>query len=364
MTQHSKIVGGSTASRVINCPGSVALTAKMPPQAESKYAAEGTLLHDVIAAIIDGKTPKQITEELHNDKIMPALALLDQVDPDKDMELAVEVRVDFGDFIPGVFGSVDVLGKIGNRAVILDWKFGDGVIVEAQENMQLMFYAAAAMRTQESAWAFDGATEVECVIIQPPMVRRWVTTPERIRQFERELVQAVKQSALPDAQLMVGDHCRFCPAKPICPNMTGAVDRAIAVKIDKLDKNLISDYLKNADLLETWISSLRELALSMMESGAKLPDYKLVAKRAIRQWTDEDKAKVALFALGLEESEVMETSIMSPAKVEKVLKKRKLSLPVDVVVAISSGNTLASEDDPRPEVLLLGKQLARLSKLV
>jgi hypothetical protein len=146
--------------------------------------------------------------------------------------------------------------------------------------------------------------------------------------------------------------------------MTGAVDRAIAVKIDNLDKNMISSYLKNADLLETWISSLRELALSMMESGAKLPDYKLVAKRAIRQWTDEDKAKVALFALGLEESEVMETSIMSPAKVEKVLKKRKLALPVDVVVAVSSGNTLASEDDPRPEVLLLGKQLARLSKLV
>jgi hypothetical protein len=28
---HSTIVGGSTASRVINCPGSVALVAKMPP---------------------------------------------------------------------------------------------------------------------------------------------------------------------------------------------------------------------------------------------------------------------------------------------------------------------------------------------
>jgi hypothetical protein len=75
MSAHSKIVGGSTASRVINCPGSVALTAKMPPQAFSKYAAEGTLLHDVIAAIIDGKTPQRISEELHDTKIMPALAL-------------------------------------------------------------------------------------------------------------------------------------------------------------------------------------------------------------------------------------------------------------------------------------------------
>jgi len=372
--QHSKIVGGSTAKRVMACPGSVALVAKMPPQVENKYMTEGTALHSAIDYLVnDGDaSPFSLLDknfngvalsEDHCEKLKLALALLNEVDPTEEMNFATETRVGFGDLLPGVFGSTDLIGRIGNRAIVLDWKFGDGVIVDAEENAQLMFYAAAAMRTQESAWAFDGATEVECVIIQPPAVRRWVTTPERIRQFERDLVQAVKLSSFPDAQLTVGDHCRFCTAKPICPQMTGAADRALAVKLDNLDAGKISTYLKNADLLETWISSLRELALSMMESGANLPEYKLVAKRAIRQWTDEDKAKVALFALGLEESEVMETSIMSPAKVEKVLKKRKIALPADVVVAISSGNTLASADDPRPEVILLGKQLARLSKL-
>ncbi len=50
--QHSSIVGGSTAKRVINCPGSVALVAKMPPKPSSKYADEGTLLHNVIAEIV------------------------------------------------------------------------------------------------------------------------------------------------------------------------------------------------------------------------------------------------------------------------------------------------------------------------
>ena len=50
--QHSNIVGGSTAKRVINCPGSVALVAKMPPKPSSKFADEGTLLHNVIAEII------------------------------------------------------------------------------------------------------------------------------------------------------------------------------------------------------------------------------------------------------------------------------------------------------------------------
>jgi len=227
-----------------------------------------------------------------------------------------------------------------------------------------MFYAAAAMRTPESKWAFEGAEEIECVIIQPPASRRWVTTPKRIKQFEKELVHAVKLSEYDDAPLRTGDHCRFCTAKPICPQMTGAVDRALATQIDNLDAPTISAYLKNADMLEGWITSLRALALQMLESGAQLPDYKLVAKRAIRSWSDEDKAKVALFAFGLTESEVLETSLISPAKAEKILKKKKLDLPDDCVVAISSGNTLASADDPRPSVLLIGQQLtAALSKL-
>jgi hypothetical protein len=373
--QHSNIVGGSTAKRVINCPGSVALVQKMPPKPSSKYADEGTLLHNVMAELIMGdEAPEHylgaryedqiLTQELIDNKIKPALEALDAIDSKRVMEIEAETRVGFGDLLPGVFGSTDLIGRLGNRAVVLDWKFGDGVMVEVEENPQLMFYAAAAMRTPEAQWAFDGATEIEMVIVQPPEVRRWVTTPERIAEFELQLVQAVKQAEKPDAKLAVGDHCRWCAAKPICPKMTGAVDRALKVQIDALPAEQISTYLKNADMLESWITDLRALAMQMLESGAKLPEYKLVAKRAIRSWTDEEKAKVALFAYGLTESEVMETSVVSPAKAEKALKKRKLGLPEDLVVAISSGNTLASADDPRPEVMLLGKQLsAALSKL-
>ncbi len=373
--QHSNIVGGSTAKRVINCPGSVALVQKMPPKPSSKYADEGTLLHNVMAELIMSEEPPDyyigtryedqiLTLELVEEKIRPALRALDIIDPEQKMEIEAETRVGFGDLLPGVFGSTDLIGRLGNRAIVLDWKFGDGVMVEVEENPQLMFYAAAAMRTPEAQWAFEGVTEIECVIVQPPEVRRWVTTPERIAKFELELVQAVKQAEKPDAKLTVGDHCRWCAAKPICPKMTGAVDRALKVQLDNLDAPKISVYLKNADMLEEWIKDLRALALQMLESGAKLPEYKLVAKRAIRSWSDEEKAKVALFAYGLTESEVMESSVVSPAKAEKALKKRKIGLPEDLVVAISSGNTLASVDDPRPEVMLLGKQLsAALSKI-
>jgi hypothetical protein len=41
-----------------------------------------------------------------------------------------------------------------------------------------------------------------------------------------------------------------------------------------------------------------------------------------------------------------------------VLKKRKLDLPRDLVVSVSTGNTIAPESDPRPEALQIGRQLA------
>ena len=53
MAQHSNIVGGSTAKRVIACPGSVALVQQVPPKPSSSYADEGTLLHTVISTILE-----------------------------------------------------------------------------------------------------------------------------------------------------------------------------------------------------------------------------------------------------------------------------------------------------------------------
>jgi hypothetical protein len=375
MAAHSQIVGGSTAKRVMNCPGSVALCAKMPPQPSSKYANEGTLLHNIIAEVLEhdkkpieflGTTYEDITftKDLLEDKLYPALDLLNVVDPNCEMDIAVETRVGFGDFLPDVYGSTDLLGRIGQRAIVLDWKFGDGVAVEAEENPQLMFYAAAAMRTPEVQWVFEGATEIECIIVQPPELKRWVTTPERIKKFEQELKLAVKLAQSKDAPLKIGDHCRWCVAKPTCPLMTGAVDRAVHAQLDILNVEQISGYLRQADMLEQWITDLRALAHRILETGKPLPGYKLVAKRATRQWVDDDAALVAMLNDGIPEDELLTSKIISPAQAEKVLKKHGKQLPADQVVAVSTGSTLAPESDPRPAVLQIGQQLtAALSKL-
>jgi len=377
MASHSLIVGGSTAKRVINCPGSVALVAKMPPKDSSTYADRGTLLHNAMATILDSDTVtpesmlwttykgETLTGELLNEKILPALAALDAVDPEGVMEYAVETVVGFGAYLPGVFGSADLLGRLGNRAVVLDWKFGDGVAVSAEENEQGLFYAAAAMRTPETAWVFEGAEEVEIVIVQPPAVKRWVTTVKRVKEFERSLKRAVKASQMPDAAIVVGDHCRWCNAKPLCPKMTGAVDRAVKVQLDAIDDTTLGAYAANAVLLQGWIDDLNALVQTKLEKGYKIPGWKLVAKCGTRKWTKEADVVHWLDGKGLEPDEIYSKEIRSPAQMEKVLKKRKLALPDEFVVSVSSGDTLAPESDPRPAVLQIGQQLtAALSKLV
>ena len=377
MTQvaaHSSLVGGSTASRVMACPGSVALVAKMPPKPSSKYADEGTLLHDVISDLLSSDKHVsdflgrkyngiELTQDLIDDKIAPALQALNEIDPEQVMELEVESRVGFGTMIPDAFGSTDVLGRLGKRTIILDWKFGDGVAVEAENNKQLLFYAAAARLTEETKWAFEGTDELELVIVQPPFIKRWVTDFKTLDQFEMDLVRAVKVAMQPDAPLAVGDHCRWCAAKAVCPKMTGAAERALQIKLKELDSEGIGKLLGQADLVEEWIKDLRELAFTMLENDKPVAGYKLVAKRATRQWVNDASARTYLERAGVEPLKPSE--VISPAQAEKALKKVKKELPEELVVAVSSGSTLAPMDDPRPAVLNIGKQLtAALSKLM
>lgn len=368
MAQHSRIVGGSTAKRVIACPGSVALVDKMPPKPSSSYADTGTLLHDTIADVLTkdmhpaaylGRKYAEIelTQDLLDSKLLVALQALDEIDPEGNLDYAVEAVVDFGELLPDVFGSVDLIGRLGDRAVVLDWKFGDGVAVEVEENAQLLFYAAAAMRTQKTAWAFDGAKEVELVIVQPPYVKRWMTTIDRVKAFEEELVRAVRVALKPDAPLAAGDHCKWCAAKPVCPLMTGAIDRITKAKVEALPVEQIAHYLDQIPLVESFIKDLQQLAHELIEEGKTIPGWKLVPKQAKRKWIADD-AKVASW---LESQGITPYIQKLPTitEVEKVLKKAKVELPAELAPAVSTGSTLAPESDPRPAVLQIGQTLKK-----
>src|SRR5690606_28108128 len=108
---------------------------------------------------------------------------------------------------------------------------------------------------------------------------------ERLREFGKELDEAVKAASHPNAPLVAGDHCRFCPALTTCPeNSQKALEAAnIVFDVDDglqaapmpalLTKDSLPKILKAADQIETWIRAVREHALWLAENGEKIPGY-------------------------------------------------------------------------------------------
>jgi hypothetical protein len=363
MSAHSTVVGGSSAGRVLACPGSVQLVRKAPPQIENAYMAAGTRLHEAVADILSDKpVDRSKLDDEENAKLDFALKFVDALEadePGKVLEYDVEARVQW-DEVPGAFGTVDFIGRIGDTVVVLDWKFGDGVIVDAENNSQLLFYALAAFRSRH--WAFENAYFVELVIVQPFQVRRWVTDLKRLLDFEADLRSAVRASEMQAPPLKVGNHCRFCPAKAICPAQTGEIDRLVKTRLEALNDVELGKTLQLADMLESFAIAARQLVQQKLEAGLPVPGWKLVPKRATRKWTNDADALAALRAVGAPESELME--LRSPAQIEKVLKKHKIALPEGVVTSVSSGDTIAPESDSRPAKVLLAQQMAAaLSKI-
>jgi len=72
-------------------------------------------------------------------KLIPALDAFDtyinalEDETGSPATILVEQEVSFGRYIPGAFGSCDVLVRCGGRVVVLDWKFGRGVQVQAEK---------------------------------------------------------------------------------------------------------------------------------------------------------------------------------------------------------------------------------------
>ncbi len=354
---HSKIVGGSTAERVMACPGSVALAAQMPPQVESEAMREGTRRHELVAEVLNESIDSR---SIDDQKVLEALDLFDNdFDPKGYALFDVEARVAFP-WDKTIFGTADVIGRLSDtKGFVMDFKFGDNIQVDAEENAQLMFYAAAAL--ESGHWSMKGRTDVELIIIQPPYIRRSMIDIRRLHDFSADLRRAVKLAQEPDAPVVEGDHCRFCPAKAICPQKTGAAERAVLEAIDKIGPENIGHWMNVAQNLEDWASDMRKLTQKALEAGKPVPGWKLVNKRAQRSWIDDKSALAALQDLA---PDLQFLEVISPAQAEKALNANKLKLPDDLKVEVSSGLTNAEEADARPAAVTIGTTLvSALSKL-
>ncbi len=169
-----------------------------------------------------------------------------------------------------------------------------------------------------------------------------------------DLVDAITENpSITEENTHAGSHCKYCPAAPTCPKKTGAARAAL--RLNPEDASLVNANLAMVDELEKWCKEVKKLAHQQMELGIQLIDWKLVAKRGTRKWTEEEVVQKKIRnnkKLTVDETHEPR-KLLSPAKLEKVLVKK--GFDKDYFEAyyanISSGTTIAPRDDKRPEVL-------------
>jgi len=395
--EHSDLVGGSSASRVLNCPGSVSRIKRAPKSKGSSYAREGTALHEMIAQVLDhAKEPEEmlpfthdqpakgvegpwsltITQSIWDDNGAPALDMFDDflvgLERDQSGEPATFMIEERGAFpgIPGAFGTTDVVFRCGKIGGIWDWKFGRNP-VNAEENSQMLFYFATMFAKYPKFFA--GCDRVVLCIGQPkvndlePSI--WETDMMRVLQFIEELQQAVKDAEAPDAFIAKGPWCAFQDCKAVCELHYGAAAHLGSMMNDikqakgpDLDA-FMSDAMELAEMAEAWSSHIRSLTHEMIDSGKTIEGWKTVAKRSSgREWTmDDEEVRKKLRNRGLTSDEFAPRSTVSAPQAEKLLKKIGKELWEGAAAAKpSSGTTLTRDGDPRASALAPAAKAAAL----
>ena len=369
-------LGASTAHRWMSCPGSVRLAAGIEVPA-SAYAEEGAAAHMLAEICLkDGIDARALIGRKVNGYAADA-EMADGVQVYVD---AVRAELEPGDLLlveqhfslnrlrpPGeMFGTADaVIYKPGlRRLLVFDLKYGAGIVVEAVGNPQGRYYGLGACM----ALAERPVSEVEIVVVQPRAphpagpIRRETISAFELVEWSADLLEAAERTLDPEAPLVPGAWCRFCPAAGICP---GLRERALATAQAEfaaarlpsppspasLPAEEVARLLTAAELAELWIRALRAQAHAELAAGRIIPGWKLVPKRPTRRWRDEGQTVVELQALGLPEDELIARRLKSPAQVEKLVGASRKREIADLVVAESDGTTLARQIDHHPSLL-------------
>ena len=403
MSEHARY-GGSTYTRTLNCPPWAKFCDPLPERESSDYADVGTLLHiamnriyradaDFDARSLIGSTYKDqtLTAELYEEKIVPAIAAVEEIFERYDVAedgFLCESRVVISELS---WGTADLLAtgqmllpnegdehaeeKFARVGICLDYKFGDGIPVDAVENDQGRFYSAAAAITEETSRFFEGVDILVIGIIQPndrgqDDFTLWETPSGELAATFQEAVAAEHRAEFCDlgdpSLFSTGDHCRFCAGNGLCPATSGAL--AAMRRLDVTAPDILKVIPTFAELaqVEVTIKKIRALVHSQLEEGVEIAGFKLVPKRANRSYTDEEIVRgIVKKSRKIKREDAYTDSLLTPAQLEIMCKRLGLDFEALFgahVQKVSSGTTLADANDKRSSAPSIGALTALLQR--
>lgn len=243
MNKRPNGITASMLSRVIICPKSYKLE-QMFPEEETEYSIGGTRKHEILSTwaksyfLNDGNCPTMEEEDVCYCKDAIIQLARDNANECIKGFFLIEKRL----FANDLSGQIDFATISGNKAWVVDYKFGFIAVEDATENPQLMAYAMLIFEN------FAQVEEINVRIIQPNAFGRKQTQANysraqlnAIKDGVKRVVDLANSENAPYAE-KIGVHCQFCRAKSVCERQrenlyevakTGAIETATDFAITK-----------------------------------------------------------------------------------------------------------------------------------
>lgn len=363
MGKHA-LLSASASHRWLNCPPSARLCESYDDKS-SNYAAEGTDAHTLCeyklkAALgISVKDPtadlSYYNEEMEECANGYAAYILELVETAKqncsDPVVLIEQRLDFSRYVEGGFGTGDCVVIADGTLQIVDYKHGQGVLVEAEDNPQMKLYVLGALEF------FDGIYDIDTVSMTIYQPRRDNVSTHTV--FKESLYQWAEKILRPAAELAFagggefncGEWCQFCKAKHDC--RTRAERNTELARYDfklppLLTDDEVEDILGKIDDLVSWASDIKDYALQTAVSGKKWHGWKLIEGRSNRRYTNEMTVAAAVSAAGYDP---YEHKVLGITAMASLLGKKQFEEVLGSYIEKPQGKpTLVPESDKRPSI--------------
>jgi hypothetical protein len=272
-----------------------------------------------------------------------------------DIMVLIERRLDFSKYVPEGFGTGDCVVVADRVLHIIDFKYGQGVLVNAEGNPQMMLYALGALEL------FDGIYDINTVsmtIFQPR--RENVSTCEVLRESlyqwsEEVLCPTAAMAFCGEGEYVAGELCKFCRASVKCRARAESKLKLAAFEFalpPLLSDEEIAEVLASIEDLTGWANEIMAYATeAAVKHGKQWPGFKVVEGRSNRKYGDEEAVSEAAKTAGY--CDIYKQSLIPITEMEKLMGKSKFNEILGGLVIKPQGKpTLVRVSDKRPPICI------------
>ena len=359
------ILSASSSHRWLNCSPSARLEQEFEDR-ETEAAAEGTAAHALCEhklrrALKLQSRRKPISRydcdemDMHTDNyvqfVLETLSEARQHCPDPLIN--IEQRLDFSCYVPDGFGTGDCIIISDKTMHVIDFKYGQGVLVDAEQNPQMMLYALGALRLFDSLYDIE---DVAMTIYQPRRenISTWTISVADLKTWaEEELIPRAKLAFEGKGDFMPGPWCTFCKAAVKCRARAEEKLRLAQYEFAKpplLTDAEIEDILGKLDDLTRWAEEIKAYAQdAALNHGKQWHGYKVVEGRSVRKYSNEDAVVEAANAAGYHD--IFRKTLLPITEMEKLVGKQDFAEILGGLIVKPAGKpTLVPMSDKRPAI--------------